>query len=207
MIINNFPGYESVYFETDKKYHNIYRNTDVGRGGYIISNPGVYTNVALLDVVSLHPHSILAMNCFGEYTKNFTDILDARVAIKHKDYDTARTMLNGRLAPYLEDESATLHISPILNCFVVPFSTNVRVLEVGACDNVGTCRAISSSLALSSLDIIPAEVDVAIGNVICLDSSISSLLLSNVLYIILKSLEVTSGTNSIEATNLLRSAI
>lgn len=106
--INSFPGYE---FRDGK---NIYRGTDIGFGGYIVSFPGVYGNVALLDVASLHPNSIRAMNCFGEYTKNFTDILDARIAIKHKDYDTARTMLNGRLAPYLDDESTAKDLAQAL---------------------------------------------------------------------------------------------
>ena len=93
--LNAFPGYEF------KNGSNLYRGTDIGKGGYIISNPGVYGNVALLDVASLHPHSIIAMNCFGEYTQHFKDILDARIAIKHGDYDSAKHMLNGRLAPYL----------------------------------------------------------------------------------------------------------
>lgn len=113
-IINAFPGYEFVQFGEDGKPHNMYRGTDIGFGGYIVSFPGIYTNVALLDVNSLHPNSIRAMNCFGEYTKNFTDILDARVAIKHGDYDTARTMLNGRLAPYLEDESTAKDLAQAL---------------------------------------------------------------------------------------------
>lgn len=104
-IINRFESYQFVEFGEDGRAHNIYRGTDIGFGGYIVSFPGIYTNVAMLDVNSLHPNSIRAMNCFGEYTKNFTDILDARVAIKHGDYDAARKMLNGRLAPYLEDES------------------------------------------------------------------------------------------------------
>lgn len=107
-IINAFPGYEY------KDGKNMYRGTDIGFGGYIVSNPGIYGNVALLDIASLHPNSIRAMNCFGEYTKNFTDILDARVAIKHKDYDTARKMLNGRLAPYLEDESTAKDLAQAL---------------------------------------------------------------------------------------------
>ena len=107
-IINSFPGYEY------KDGKNVYRNTDIGFGGYIISFPGIYGNVALLDIASLHPNSIRAMNCFGEYTKNFTDILDARVAIKHKDYDTARKMLNGRLSPYLEDESTAKDLAQAL---------------------------------------------------------------------------------------------
>lgn len=113
-IINSFPGYEYVYSSEDKKYHNMYRDTDVGHGGYIISNPGVYGNVALLDIASLHPNSIRAMNCFGEYTKNFTDILDARISIKHGDFDTARHMLDGRLAPYLDDESKAKDLAQAL---------------------------------------------------------------------------------------------
>lgn len=113
--INAFPGYEFVYSESDRQYHNIYRGTDVGKGGYIISNPGMYTNVALLDITSLHPSSILAMNCFGdEYTIRFKEILDARVAIKHKDFDTARSMLDGRLASYLEDESTAKDLAQAL---------------------------------------------------------------------------------------------
>lgn len=113
-VINAFPGYEFVQFGEDGKSHNIYRGTDMGFGGYIVSFPGIYTKVAMLDVNSLHPNSIRAMNCFGDYTKNFTDILDARVAIKHGDYDTARTMLNGRLAPYLEDESTAKDLAQAL---------------------------------------------------------------------------------------------
>lgn len=111
-IISSFPGYEFV----DGK--NMYRGTDVGRGGYIISNPGMYGNVALLDVASLHPNSIRAMNCFGDYTKNFTDILDARIAIKHKDFDSARQMFNGRLAPYLKDESTAKDLAQALKIAV-----------------------------------------------------------------------------------------
>ena len=107
-IINAFPGYEY------KNGKNMYRGTDIGRGGYIISNPGIYTYVALLDVASLHPNSIRAMNCFGEYTKNFTDILDARIAIKHGDYEAARKMLDGRLAPYLDDETKAKDLAQAL---------------------------------------------------------------------------------------------
>ena len=106
--LNEFPGYEF------KNGANLYRGTDIGKGGYIISNPGIYGNVALLDVASLHPHSIIAMNCFGEYTQHFKDILDARIAIKHGDYDSAKHMLNGRLAPYLEDESTAKDLAQAL---------------------------------------------------------------------------------------------
>lgn len=107
-VIGKFPGYEY------KDGKNMYRDTDIGYGGYVYAKPGMYGNVALLDVASLHPNSIRAMNCFGDYTKNFTDILDARIAIKHKDYDTARTMFNGRLVKYLDDESTAKDLAQAL---------------------------------------------------------------------------------------------
>lgn len=100
-LSKTFPGYEF------KNGNNMYRGIDVGFGGYVYSEPNMYTHVALLDVASLHPNSIRMMNVFGDYTKNYTDILDARVAIKHHDYDTARSLLGGKLAKYLtDDESA-----------------------------------------------------------------------------------------------------
>lgn len=110
--INAFPGYE---FRDNK---NMYRGTDLGKGGYIISRPGIYINVALLDVQSMHPNSIRAMQCFGDYTKRFEDILDARIAIKHKDFDTARSLLDGRLAPYLTDESKAKDLAQALKIAV-----------------------------------------------------------------------------------------
>lgn len=107
-IINAFPGYEY----RDGK--NIFRGVDLGKGGYVYAEPGIYRNVALLDVASLHPHSIVAMNCFGEYTKNFQDIMDARIAIKHGDYDKVRHMFGGKLAPYLEDETTAKQLAQAL---------------------------------------------------------------------------------------------
>lgn len=117
-VINAFPGYECVYSHEDKKYHNMYRGTDVGMGGYVYAEPGMYGNVALLDVAGMHPASLIAMNCFGVYTKNFQDIRDARIAIKHGDFDTARKMLNGKLAPYLDDESVAKDLSQALKISV-----------------------------------------------------------------------------------------
>lgn len=98
-VINAFPGYEY------KDGKNMYRGTDLGKGGYVFANPGIHVDVALLDIASMHPHSLISMNCFGEYTKNFIDLVNARIAIKHKDFESAKKMLGGRLAPYLDDES------------------------------------------------------------------------------------------------------
>ena len=95
-----FPGYEySAGVST-------YRGEEVGEGGYVYSEPGMYSNVALLDIRSMHPHSLIALNLFGdEYTQRFKELLDARVAIKQKDYATASKLLDGKLKPYLSDVS------------------------------------------------------------------------------------------------------
>ena len=63
-IINAFPGYEWAKGD-DGRMHNMFRGTDLGLGGYVYAEPGMYWNVALLDVASLHPHSAVAMNYFG----------------------------------------------------------------------------------------------------------------------------------------------
>ncbi len=58
---------------------------------------GFFGNVGLLDVASLHPSSIEAMNFFGPYTKQFSNIKQARVAIKHKDFDKAKEIMGDGL--------------------------------------------------------------------------------------------------------------
>lgn len=49
-----------------------------------------------------------------EFTKRFQEIRDARVAIKHKDFDAARKMLDGKLAKYLDDENAAADLAQAL---------------------------------------------------------------------------------------------
>lgn len=104
-----FPGYT---FEGGK---SIYRGEEVGEGGYVYAEPGMYNNIALLDIASMHPSSIVAEELFGpEYTKRFNDILQARIAIKHKEFDKAKKMLNGALAKYLTDEAAAADLAQAL---------------------------------------------------------------------------------------------
>lgn len=104
-IIGAFPGYEYKWIEDEKKFANMYRGVDVSKGGYVYSERGIWCNVALLDVKSLHPNSAVALKYFGEYTERFKDILDTRIAIKEGNFDKARHMFNGALAKYLDDES------------------------------------------------------------------------------------------------------
>lgn len=117
-VINYFPGYEYVKFGEDGKASNMYKGENVGFGGYVYAEPGMYGRTVCFDVSGMHPASIRALNCFGDYTKNFGDIVDARLAIKHEDFDSARKMLNGRLAPYLKDEKQAKELSKALKVCV-----------------------------------------------------------------------------------------
>ena len=103
--LNAFPGYEMVWGE-DGKRHNMYRGTDVGFGGYVYAEEGIWFNVALLDVNSMHPASTIALRKFGDATYIYEEILNARFAIKNHDFETASSMLDGKLAPYLNEENA-----------------------------------------------------------------------------------------------------
>lgn len=101
-LSEEFPGY--VFDDTkpkDKK--SLYKGINPSEGGYVYSEPGMYSNVALLDVASMHPASILALNLFGPYTKRYRELVEARLAIKHKDYEKAKKMLGGLLSKYLDD--------------------------------------------------------------------------------------------------------
>jgi hypothetical protein len=95
-----------------------YCDEDPGEGGYVYAEPGMYENVALLDVASMHPTSLIAMNMFGPYTKNFKQLLDARLAIKHKEFDSAKKMLNGALAKYLTSEEQAADLSYALKIII-----------------------------------------------------------------------------------------
>lgn len=103
-ILNAFPGYEYKYIPGETRKQNIYMGTNLGFGGYVYYNEGIYRDVALIDVASLHPSSILALNKFGKYTQRYRDIKEARIAIKHHDFDKAKTVLDGKLAKFLTNE-------------------------------------------------------------------------------------------------------
>ena len=96
-VLPYFPGYK---YDRGK---STYRGEEVGEGGYVYSEPGMYSNVALLDVASMHPHSAIAECLFGvRYTKAFRDIVEGRVSIKHEAWDIVNTMLDGKLTPYVQ---------------------------------------------------------------------------------------------------------
>lgn len=115
-LSEEFPGYKFDKFATGQK--SFYRGEDPSEGGYVYAEPGMYENVVVLDVASMHPSSLIALNAFGPYTPKFADLLYARLAIKHGDFEAARTMLDGRLAPYLENEADADRLSYALKIVI-----------------------------------------------------------------------------------------
>ena len=115
-LSKEFPGYEFSQYGIDKERYrkdengkpvystgkSIFMGEDPSEGGFVSFTTGIHTDVALLDIASLHPSTIEALNLFGPYTKRFSEIKNARVAIKHKSWDEARGFLDGALVPFLE---------------------------------------------------------------------------------------------------------
>lgn len=96
-LLPYFPGYEY------KAGVSTYKGEEVGEGGHVYSEPGMYSKVALLDIASMHPHSIIAECLFGpKFTRYFREIVEGRVSIKHEAWEEVNKMLNGKLTPYIQ---------------------------------------------------------------------------------------------------------
>ena len=96
-LLPYFDGYKHEYGKST------YRDENVGEGGYVYSEPGMYENVAVLDVASMHPNSVISEVLFGvEYTTKFKDIVDARLNIKHEDWESVKHILDGKLTKYVQ---------------------------------------------------------------------------------------------------------
>lgn len=96
-----FPGYEfnpqgipKERYSTEpgakvpkdnRKGKSIYMGEDPSEGGFAnCPKPGVYFNVGLFDIASMHPHSAIRLKIFGKtITKRYENLVEARVAIKH----------------------------------------------------------------------------------------------------------------------------
>lgn len=100
-ILPFFKGYE---FKNGK---STYLGFEIGEGGRVYAVPGMYGPTWDGDVASMHPHSIIFECLFGpEFTKVFQEVVLARVAVKHMDFEAAGKLLGGALKPYLTEELA-----------------------------------------------------------------------------------------------------
>ena len=103
-----FPGY---IFDHGK---STYRGEVIGEGGRVYAEPGMYSDIPVLDVASMHPHSILAEWLFGKYTENFMNLVQARIYIKHGDFDKVKKLFDGKLDKYLTNKEMAKALSQAL---------------------------------------------------------------------------------------------
>jgi hypothetical protein len=92
-----FPGY---VYENGK---STYLGEDIGEGGYVRAKPGMYQNVKTFDVASMHPSSAIAMQVFGPYTQNFSELKNFRVIVKHESWEDAKKAFNGALSEFVAE--------------------------------------------------------------------------------------------------------
>lgn len=111
-LSKEFPGYAFDHGTST------FKGEITGEGGYVYAEPGMYENVAVLDVASMHPTSIEELNLFGEYTENFSQLKRARIAIKRGDTDALRHMFGGMLLDYMGDPAEAEALSYALKIVI-----------------------------------------------------------------------------------------
>ena len=116
-LLPYFPGY-TFDISKPKDERSLYKGQFAGEGGFVWAKPGMYVNVITFDVASMHPHSITSEYLFGKYTDIFNDLMEARIAIKHKDYERAGKMFDGKLAKYLTADSNPKALSNALKIVI-----------------------------------------------------------------------------------------
>ena len=87
----------------------------IGEGGLVFAVPGMYQGIRTQDSASHHPHSMYRENIFGdEYTQVMWDLVQARIYIKHGDFEEAGNLFDGALKPYLDDPGDAKALSKAL---------------------------------------------------------------------------------------------
>ena len=124
-----FPGYKCMWNEKEKCYESTYRQWDghidenkfkwvIGEGGLVYAEPGIWYNVKAADIQSAHPFSALVEDLLGPYTEVLRDLVETRIDIKHKDYDSVKKRFGGVLADVLGDPSDAKNVSNALKTVI-----------------------------------------------------------------------------------------
>jgi len=113
-----FPGYK---YELGK---SSYRGENPSEGGYVYAEPGMYGNVALLDIASMHPSSIIAEELFGKYTENYEDLVTGRLNIKHQNWEELSGMFGGKLEKYIQKvKDGEMTSKQLANAIKIPINS------------------------------------------------------------------------------------
>ena len=121
-----FPGYKFDFGRST------YRDEDPSEGGYVYAEPGIYGNIALLDIASMHPTSTVEENLFGKYTENYENLLKARIAIKHEDWAQLETMFDGKLMKYVQKvKDGEITSKQLANALKIPINSVYGLTSAG----------------------------------------------------------------------------
>ena len=101
-VKSKLPFFPEYTFDKGK---SVYLGEEVGEGGEVWAEPGMYGRTKVFDIRSQHPNSAGSEYLFGIYTQRFLDLVNARACIKHGELDKAAKLFDGRLAPYLKDKA------------------------------------------------------------------------------------------------------
>lgn len=96
-ILPFFKGY------TYERGVSTYLGEEIGEGGRVYAEWGMYGDVWDGDITGQHPSTIIAEMLFGpRYTKAFKEIFDGRVSIKHEAWSEIDGLFEGKLRPYIQ---------------------------------------------------------------------------------------------------------
>lgn len=108
-LSKEFPGYKYNPYEADPQKKSTYRGYYTKEGGYADGIEGMWENVALIDVSSMHPHTAKALNIFGDrYTARYYSLVETRMHIKHGEIDKARAMFDGKIGQIIDKYKLSL---------------------------------------------------------------------------------------------------
>ena len=120
-LLPYFPGYKHEFGKSTYKDFNP-KNPDkerrvTGEGGLVYAEKGMYVNAALLDVVSMHPTSVIMECLFGvKFTRAFQQVVYGRVGIKHQAWQDLNDVLDGKLTPFIiEIQKGTMSSDGLAN--------------------------------------------------------------------------------------------
>lgn len=120
---NKFEGYTFDPYPKKGDSKSYYLGEEINEGGKVYVEPGIYTDVLLDDVQSMHPHSLLALNYLGKYTENFKMLMDLRLAVKHKDFDAINMMADGALQGLVTPDMSDDELDVINNALKVAINS------------------------------------------------------------------------------------
>lgn len=120
-LSKEFPGYSYNPYEPDPQKKSTYRGYYTKEGGYADGIEGIWYDVALLDIASMHPTTAKELQIFGpRYTARYYSLVETRLHIKHGEIDEARAMFDGAIGRIMDKYGFS--IKKLSNALKIPIN-------------------------------------------------------------------------------------